>query len=119
MKINRSGAAQGLSETLAVLGVDKLNSLMDQVVETAQDEQIAPHVRDGYIMLFVYLPATFKQDFIPHISSAIMPIIKVVLVTLFFMIHYTLWNHIKMYDSGVVYSIVFVFCFHLIFYKHF
>ena len=77
IQIYRSGAAQGLSETLAVLGVDKLNSLMDQVVETAQDEQIAPHVRDGYIMLFVYLPTTFKQDFVPHISSAIMPIIKV------------------------------------------
>lgn len=73
----RSGAAQGLSEILAALGPDQLAKLMPEVVKTAQSDTILPHVREGYIMLFVYLPTTFNDDFIPYISDVIPPILKV------------------------------------------
>ena len=66
-----------MSETLAALGVEKLRTLMTQVVATAQSTDIPPHVRDGYIMLFIYLPVTFGEKFTPFIGDVIMPILKV------------------------------------------
>ena len=66
-----------MSETLAALGSEKLKPLMTNVVETAQAENIPPHVRDGYIQLFIYLPETFGDGFIPFIGDVILPILKV------------------------------------------
>nr|XP_009858208.1 eIF-2-alpha kinase activator GCN1 [Ciona intestinalis] len=74
--VDRSGAAQGLSEVIASLGVEKLSNLMPEVIKTAQSDTVLPHVRDGYIMLFVYLPCTFGDDFIPFIGDAIFPILQ-------------------------------------------
>uniref|UniRef100_H2ZRB0 TOG domain-containing protein n=1 Tax=Ciona savignyi TaxID=51511 RepID=H2ZRB0_CIOSA len=71
-----SGAAQGLSEVLASLGVDKLSKLMPEVIRTAGSDSVLPHVRDGYIMLFVYLPCTFGDQFVPFIGQAIFPILQ-------------------------------------------
>ncbi|CAK8692590.1 unnamed protein product [Clavelina lepadiformis] len=74
--VDRSGAAQGLSEVLASLGMEKLDKLMPEVIKTAQSENILPSVRDGYIMLFVYLPLTFGDRFVKYIGDAIQPILK-------------------------------------------
>ena len=73
----RSGAAQGLGEMLASLGMEKLDQLMPEIVKSAGSEDIMPHVRDGYIMLFVYLPLTFGNDFIPYIGDVVKPLLKV------------------------------------------
>jgi hypothetical protein len=43
--VDRSGAAQGLSEVVGGLGVDKLHKLMPEIIATAERQDIAPHVK--------------------------------------------------------------------------
>lgn len=74
--VDRSGAAQGLSEVIGGLGVEKLLSFMPEIIATAERMDIAPHVKDGYIMMFIYLPMVFKKDFTPYIGQIINPILK-------------------------------------------
>lgn len=74
--VDRSGAAQGLSEVVGGLGVEKLHKLMPEIIATADRNDIAPHVKDGYIMMFIYMPNTFPQDFTPYIGQIINPILK-------------------------------------------
>ncbi|XP_034077743.1 eIF-2-alpha kinase activator GCN1 [Gymnodraco acuticeps] len=74
--VDRSGAAQGLAEVMAGLGVEKLDKLMPDVVATASKEDIASHVRDGYIMMFIYLPLTFGERFTPYVGPIIPCILK-------------------------------------------
>uniref|UniRef100_A0AAQ5Y348 Stalled ribosome sensor GCN1-like HEAT repeats region domain-containing protein n=1 Tax=Amphiprion ocellaris TaxID=80972 RepID=A0AAQ5Y348_AMPOC len=75
--VDRSGAAQGLAEVMAGLGVEKLDKLMPDVVQTASKVDIASHVRDGYIMMFIYLPLTFGDKFTPYVGPIIPCILKV------------------------------------------
>ncbi|VVC28179.1 Hypothetical protein CINCED_3A005946 [Cinara cedri] len=74
--VDRSGAAQGLSEVVGGLGVSKLHSLMPEIIATAERTDIAPQVKDGYIMMFIYMPVVFNDDFIPYINQIITPILK-------------------------------------------
>ncbi|XP_073766133.1 stalled ribosome sensor GCN1 [Danio rerio] len=74
--VDRSGAAQGLAEVMAALGVEKLDKLMPDVVQTASKVDIASHVRDGYIMMFIYLPLTFGDKFTPYVGPIIPCILK-------------------------------------------
>nr|XP_014345196.1 PREDICTED: translational activator GCN1 [Latimeria chalumnae] len=74
--VDRSGAAQGLAEVMAGLGMEKLEKLMPDIVATASKVDIAPHVRDGYIMMFIYLPVTFGEKFIPYVGPIIPCILK-------------------------------------------
>ena len=67
----------GLAEVMAGLGVEKLDKLMPDVVQTASKVDIASHVRDGYIMMFIYLPLTFGEKFTPYVGPIIPCILKV------------------------------------------
>ncbi|RWS09505.1 Translational activator GCN1-like protein [Dinothrombium tinctorium] len=74
--VDRSGAAQGLSEVMGGLGLERLDKLMPEIIMTAERNDIAPHVKDGYIMLFIYLPMVFTKDFTPYIGRIINPVLK-------------------------------------------
>ncbi|RZF42658.1 hypothetical protein LSTR_LSTR001453 [Laodelphax striatellus] len=74
--VDRSGAAQGLSEVVGGLGVEKLHKLMPEIIATAERSDIAPHVKDGYIMMFIYMPVVFTNEFTPYIGHIIIPILK-------------------------------------------
>lgn len=74
--VDRSGAAQGLSEVVGGLGVEKLHKLMPEIISTAERTDIAPHVKDGYIMMFIYMPVVFTNEFTPYIGQIINPILK-------------------------------------------
>ncbi|KAE8739724.1 hypothetical protein FOCC_FOCC014768 [Frankliniella occidentalis] len=74
--VDRSGAAQGLSEVVSGLGVEKMHKLMPEIIATAERPDIAPHVKDGYIMMFIYMPGAFHEDFTPYIPQIINPILK-------------------------------------------
>lgn len=74
--VDRSGAAQGLAEVVGGLGPEKLHRLMPDIIATAERSDIAPHVKDGYIMMFIYLPTVFQDEFTPYIGQIIPPILK-------------------------------------------
>ncbi|XP_041977566.1 eIF-2-alpha kinase activator GCN1 isoform X2 [Aricia agestis] len=74
--VDRSGAAQGLSEVVAGLGVQKLHKIMPDIIATAERTDIAPHVKDGYIMMFIYMPGAFTDEFTPYIGQIINPILQ-------------------------------------------
>ena len=67
----------GLSEVVGGLGIQKLQSLMPDIIQTAGRTDITPNVRDGYIMMYIYLPAVFGDDFIPYVGPIIPSILKV------------------------------------------
>ncbi|XP_030828154.1 eIF-2-alpha kinase activator GCN1-like isoform X1 [Strongylocentrotus purpuratus] len=73
--VDRSGAAQGLSEVIAGMGLQKLEKFMPDLVKTAETPDIASHVRDGYIMMFIYLPGTFGDKFAPFVGPCISPLL--------------------------------------------
>eukprot|EP00118_Oscarella_pearsei_P017747 m.178492 g.178492 ORF g.178492 m.178492 type:complete len:2032 (+) comp39177_c0_seq3:1999-8094(+) len=74
--VDRSGGAQGLCEVLYAKGLQKLGEMMPSFVSTAQRSDLLGHVRDGFLQLFIYLPFTFGEDFIPHVADIIPPILK-------------------------------------------
>ncbi|KAI8994402.1 armadillo-type protein [Gaertneriomyces semiglobifer] len=67
--IDRSGAAQGLSEIIAGLGLKKLESLLPDVVAKASSPR--GYIREGYMTLLVYLPATHGDKFTPYLGAII------------------------------------------------
>lgn len=72
--VDRQGAAQGLSEVLSGLGIERLEALLpDVIVNTASPR---PYVREGFMSLLIYLPATFGHRFAPHLGRIIPPILN-------------------------------------------
>ncbi|CAI8049233.1 eIF-2-alpha kinase activator GCN1, partial [Geodia barretti] len=74
--VDRSGAAQGLSEVLLAQGYDRLAQLMPRFIESSQNPDNPTHVRDGYLMLFVYLPIAFGDEFTPFLADLLPCILK-------------------------------------------
>ncbi|CAF2053347.1 unnamed protein product [Rotaria magnacalcarata] len=74
--VDRSGAAQGLSEVIFGLGADRLEKSMKEIIERSQQMDLAAHVRDGYMMMFIYLPISFGEKFLPYVGRIIPPILK-------------------------------------------
>ena len=72
--VDRQGAAQGLSEVLAGLGMERLESLLPDIVSNAQSPKST--VREGFMSLLVYLPATFGPRFQPHLPKIVSPILS-------------------------------------------
>ena len=75
--VDRSGAAQGLSEVIKAQGAEHLNSVMPKFVEAVTSMETSPQVRDGYLMLFIYLPVAMERDFLPHVGPIIPCILQV------------------------------------------
>ncbi|UJR36911.1 hypothetical protein I4U23_029624 [Adineta vaga] len=74
--VDRSGAAQGLSEVIFGLGADRLEKSMKEIIDRSQQLDLAAHVRDGYMMMFIYLPISFGEKFIPYVGKIVPPILK-------------------------------------------
>ncbi|KAF9918095.1 translational activator of GCN4 [Lobosporangium transversale] len=71
--VDRQGAAQGLSEVLAGLGLERLEGLLPEIIINTDSPK--SYVREGFISLLVYLPATFGQRFQPYLGRIIPPIL--------------------------------------------
>ncbi len=71
--VDRQGAAQGLSEVLAGLGMARMEGLLPDIIANAASPR--SYVKEGFISLLVYLPATFGQRFGPHLGRIIPPIL--------------------------------------------
>lgn len=72
--VDRQGAAQGLSEVLAGLGMERLEALLPDIVSNAQSPKST--VREGFMSLLVYLPTTFGSRFQPHLTKIVAPILS-------------------------------------------
>jgi hypothetical protein len=72
--VDRQGAAQGLSEVLSGLGMERMEGLLPDIIVNAQSPRST--VREGFMSLLVYLPATFGVRFQPHLPKIIAPILS-------------------------------------------
>ncbi|KAI0657693.1 ARM repeat-containing protein [Cubamyces menziesii] len=72
--VDRQGAAQGLSEVLAGLGMERMEGLLPDIIANAQSPRST--VREGFMSLLVFLPATFGARFQPHLPKIIPPILS-------------------------------------------
>ncbi|KAH9915889.1 armadillo-type protein [Fomitopsis serialis] len=72
--VDRQGAAQGLSEVLAGLGMERMEGLLPDIIANAQSPRST--VREGFMSLLVFLPATFGTRFQPHLPKIIPPILS-------------------------------------------
>lgn len=70
---DRQGAAQGLSEVLAGLGLDRLEDTLPRILKDSRSR--FAYVREGFISLLIYLPATFGNRFAPYLAKSIGPIL--------------------------------------------
>ena len=46
-----------------------MNTLMPDIIKTVERQDIAPHVKDGYIMMFIYMPSVFPEEFKKYIGQ--------------------------------------------------
>ncbi|KAI8916484.1 armadillo-type protein [Powellomyces hirtus] len=72
--VDRIGAAQGLSEVLAGLGIERLEGLLPEILANADSAKI--YVREGFMTLMIYLPVTFGDKFQPYLGSIIPPVLR-------------------------------------------
>ena len=66
---DRLGAAQALSEVLAGLGTSRLEDTLPTILQNASSHR--PAVREGFMTLFIYLPACFGNSFANYLSQII------------------------------------------------
>ena len=74
--IDRSGAAQGLSEVYAAIGPSKLQEILPQIVCEAMNVDHPPHVRDGYLSIFIFLPLAFGSHFASYVDQIIPAVLQ-------------------------------------------
>lgn len=72
--VDRSGAAQGLSEIISSFGLDRLRAMLPTIIANSNSSQA--NLRVGYMTLLIYLPATFGDKFQPFIGSIIPSVLR-------------------------------------------
>lgn len=66
---DRLGSAQALSEVLAGLGTGRLEEILPTILQNVASPR--PAVREGFMSLFIYLPACFGNSFAVYLSKII------------------------------------------------
>ncbi|KAM3753177.1 hypothetical protein ACB098_03G073700 [Castanea mollissima] len=67
--VERSGAAQGLSEVLAALGTVYFEHVLPDIIRNCSHQRAS--VRDGYLTLFKYLPRSLGIQFQNYLQQAL------------------------------------------------
>ncbi|PNS17584.1 hypothetical protein CAC42_8127 [Sphaceloma murrayae] len=70
---DRLGSAQALSEVLAGLGTSRLEETLPTILQNVSSSR--PAIREGFMSLFIFLPATFGNSFANYLSKVIPPIL--------------------------------------------
>lgn len=71
---DRLGSAQALSEVLAGLGTTRLEETLPTILQNVSSAKAA--VREGFMTLFIFLPACFGNSFANYLSKIIPPILS-------------------------------------------
>ncbi|GAM86603.1 hypothetical protein ANO11243_046170 [Dothideomycetidae sp. 11243] len=71
---DRLGSAQALSEVLAGLGTGRLEETLPTILQNVSSSR--PAIREGFMSLFIFLPATFGNSFANYLSKIIPPILS-------------------------------------------
>lgn len=71
---DRLGSAQALSEVLAGLGTGRLEETLPTILENISSPR--PSVREGFMSLFIFLPACFGNSFANYLGKIIPPILS-------------------------------------------
>ena len=66
---DRLGSAQALSEVLAGLGTSRLEETLPTILQNVSSTK--PSVREGFMTLFIFLPACFGNNFANYLSQVI------------------------------------------------
>lgn len=72
--VDQQGAAQGLSEIMSGLGTDKLDDLLPDIINNTSSPRA--YVREGFISLLIFLPATYGERFAPYLGRIIQPVLN-------------------------------------------
>jgi hypothetical protein len=70
---DRLGSAQALSEVLAGLGTSRLEETLPTILQNVSSSR--PAVREGFMSLFIFLPACFGNSFANYLNKIIPPIL--------------------------------------------
>lgn len=70
---DRLGSAQALSEVLAGLGTGRLEETLPTILQNVASSKAS--VREGFMSLFIFLPACFGNSFAAYLSKIIPPIL--------------------------------------------
>ncbi|KAF2478194.1 ARM repeat-containing protein [Lindgomyces ingoldianus] len=70
---DRLGSAQALSEVLAGLGTGRLEETLPSILQNVSSSK--PSVREGFMSLFIFLPACFGNSFANYLNKIIPPIL--------------------------------------------
>nr|POE93608.1 eif-2-alpha kinase activator gcn1 [Quercus suber] len=70
---DRLGSAQALSEVLAGLGTSRLEETLPTILQNVSSAKAS--VREGFMSLFIFLPACFGNSFANYLSKIIPPIL--------------------------------------------
>ncbi|KAF2028699.1 ARM repeat-containing protein [Setomelanomma holmii] len=71
---DRLGSAQALSEVLAGLGTGRLEETLPSILQNVASSRAS--VREGFMSLFIFLPACFGNSFANYLSKIIPPILE-------------------------------------------
>lgn len=71
---DRLGSAQALSEVLSGLGTQRFEETLPSILQNATSAK--PAVREGFMSLFIYLPACFGNSFSVYLNKIIPPILS-------------------------------------------
>ncbi|KMU75536.1 translation activator GCN1 [Coccidioides immitis RMSCC 3703] len=71
---DRLGSAQALSEVLAGLGTSRLEETLPSILQNVSSAKSA--VREGFMSLFIFLPACFGNSFASYLNRIIPPILS-------------------------------------------
>ncbi|XP_057962817.1 protein ILITYHIA [Malania oleifera] len=67
--VERSGAAQGLSEVLAALGTEYFEQILPDIIRNCSHQRAS--VRDGYLTLFKYFPRSLGVQFQNYLQQVL------------------------------------------------
>ena len=71
---DRLGSAQALSEVLAGLGTGRLEEILPTILQNVASAKAT--IREGFMSLFIFLPACFGNSFSAYLSKIIPPILS-------------------------------------------